>query len=47
MHGRCLAMEKEIFLDEGAALSRLRGDHPRQTESEVIADAKAAGSALD
>ena len=44
---RELAIEKEIFVDEGAAWSRLQGDHPRQTGAEVIAEAKAAGFDFD
>ncbi|MEW4448346.1 GFA family protein [Qipengyuania sp. JC766] len=41
------AIEKEIFVDEAAAWSRLQGDHPRQTGEEVIAEAKAAGFTFD
>lgn len=42
-----LAIEKEIFVDEGADWCRLKGDHPRQTATEVIAEAKAAGFEFD
>ena len=44
---RELAIEKEIFVDEGAAWSQLQGDHPRQTGKEVIAEAKATGFDFD
>ncbi len=40
-------IEKEIFADEAAAWCSLDGNHPRQTGAEVIAEAKAAGFALE
>lgn len=42
-----LTIEKEIFVDEGADWCRLKGDHPRQTGEEAIAEAKAAGFSFD
>ena len=42
-----LAIEKEIFVDEGAEWCSLKGEHPRQTGAEVIAEAKAAGFTFD
>ena len=40
-------IEKEIFVDERATWSRLKGDHPCQTAQEVIEEAKAAGFTFD
>lgn len=40
-------VEKEIFTDEQAVWGSLKGDHPRQTGEEVIAEAKAAGFTFD
>ena len=40
-------IEKEIFVDEAADWCRIQGDHPRQTGTEVIAEAEAAGFTLD
>ena len=41
------AIEKEIFVDERAKWTRLKGDHPCQTAQEVIAEAEAAGFTFD
>jgi len=40
-------IEKEIFVDEAADWCRIKGDHPRQTGAEVIAEAEAAGYKFD
>lgn len=42
-----LGIEKEIFADEAAEWCRLRGDHPRQTGEEVMAEAREAGFTFD
>ncbi len=42
-----LAIEKEIFVDEGADWCRLKGEHIRKTGEEVITEAKAAGFTFD
>ncbi|GAB5347806.1 GFA family protein [Alteriqipengyuania sp. 357] len=41
------AIGKEIFVDERADWCLIKGDHPRQTGEEVIAEAKAAGFIFD